>query len=417
MRSLFSEYYKPENETLHAAWGSALVCFDTNVLLNLYKYTEDTREAFFASMRYLKDLNRLWIPYQVGLEYHRRRLDVLYKQVEIYRNLEVSLSSKLNEIKTMFNHFKKHPYLKVNDWIPEYEELFAKTQKEIRDLETIHPDYSVNDVILSRVTDLFDGLVGSDYNPKQLEDLYKDGKVRYEKQIPPGYKDEKKEDKKNENNQNNDKKSAADERRKFGDLIVWKQLIDKARERKIDVIFVTDDAKEDWWRLDKSGLARPELMKEFKEQTEHEVYIYKSELFLENATINFDIGIAQNAVDEVKDVKELDEEVNEVEESTAQTVIAKQILDGYLAPTWQEWARIIEGQKFDAGHERADEIFRSSMISRKLAEDYLRLQELAARHSRITQFYDRARNMIPKHLHEKPDNSRDLNPKEGESPN
>jgi len=39
---------------------------------------------------------------------------------------------------------------------------------------------------------------------------------------------------------------------KFGDLIIWKEMIEKAKAEKRPIIFVTDDGKSDWWHIHSS---------------------------------------------------------------------------------------------------------------------------------------------------------------------
>ncbi|RLK60439.1 PIN-like domain-containing protein [Actinokineospora cianjurensis] len=50
---------------------------------------------------------------------------------------------------------------------------------------------------------------------------------------PPGYKDRKK-----------------DDVNAVGDYLVWEQTLLEATTRGLDVLFVTSDTEEDWWRLE-----------------------------------------------------------------------------------------------------------------------------------------------------------------------
>jgi hypothetical protein len=59
-------------------------------------------------------------------------------------------------------------------------------------------------------------------------------------------------------------------RDKYGDLLIWKQMLKQAKETGKDVVFVSRDVKEDWWELDKDKKPvrpRPELFREFREET------------------------------------------------------------------------------------------------------------------------------------------------------
>lgn len=95
----------------------------------------------------------------------------------------------------------------------------------------------------------------------ELVDLFEEGEKRYKYLIPPGYIDSKKDE------------EDITKRRKFGDLIVWKEMLQHISNKGKDLIFVTNDVKEDWWELEitKDPIeARKELQKEFKEVTGQE---------------------------------------------------------------------------------------------------------------------------------------------------
>ena len=57
----FPGYRLPSDDELNDALQSALVVVDTNVLLNLYRYNESTRNDLLEVLRQLG--NRLWVPH------------------------------------------------------------------------------------------------------------------------------------------------------------------------------------------------------------------------------------------------------------------------------------------------------------------------------------------------------------------
>ena len=83
-----------------------------------------------------------------------------------------------------------------------------------------------SDSIFNDITNIYDGKVGENYNEEQLEKIYQEGKRRYEQKIPPGYCDE------------NDKKNRS-KQEIFGDLIIWKQILDKSKSESKNIIFVS----------------------------------------------------------------------------------------------------------------------------------------------------------------------------------
>jgi len=52
-----------------------LIIFDTNTLLNIFRYSEKAKDISIDAMNKIK--NNIWIPYQVGLEFNLRRRGTL----------------------------------------------------------------------------------------------------------------------------------------------------------------------------------------------------------------------------------------------------------------------------------------------------------------------------------------------------
>lgn len=77
MKTQFFEHYSLSNEKIKDIWQNGLVVFDTNVLLNLYRYNKETCDDILNYMKTFGD--RLWMPYQVGWEYNNNRMDVAFK--------------------------------------------------------------------------------------------------------------------------------------------------------------------------------------------------------------------------------------------------------------------------------------------------------------------------------------------------
>ena len=294
MRKEFDEYYKLDEATLAEHWRKDTFCFDANVLLNLYRYTPKTRDAFFKLFEKIKD--RIWIPYQAAFEYQKNRLVVINAQQQAYTQIRDTLHSKKNEIEAKLNSFKKHPYLQTNELKSQINSAFDAIIRDLDSLERNHPDYLDSDPVWDKLTSLLENKIGNDFSNEELEKIYKEGKKRYEEKIPPGFMDEK------------EKKSNGN-RALFGDLIVWKETLDLASKIKESVIFITDDLKEDWWYKFKGKTIGPrvELIKEFREKTGKRVNIYQADWFLELANKNLAQNTDPAAIEEVRNVRIADE--------------------------------------------------------------------------------------------------------------
>jgi hypothetical protein len=93
---------------------------------------------------------------------------------------------------------------------------------------------------------------------------------------------------------------------RYGDFLIWKQIIDLAKAEKKSVIFVTDDAKDDWWFKvnNRTFGPRPELVQEFFQEAATQFYMYPSDRFMEIAQQNLEIKQTKAAVKEIREVRE-----------------------------------------------------------------------------------------------------------------
>lgn len=278
MKQKFHEYYKLPESEIELLWESAFFVFDSNVLLNFYRYSESTIKEFIEIIEKITD--KIWLPYQIGKEFHKDRLNVISKQSKIY----AESSARIVEIQKEFSNEHRNPFL-TKDLFTDLSNVLAQVMSELETKSKSFEDKLLSDEILDKLTALFQNKIGEDYSEEKLKDIFSTGKVRYSNKIPPGYKDE-----------------AKPENDRYGDLIIWNQLIDKAKNEKKPVVFITDDRKEDWW-LENSGKTispRPELRKEFFLLTNEQFYIYPPFKFLQYANKYLSASIKEDTIEEVK---------------------------------------------------------------------------------------------------------------------
>lgn len=309
MKNLFYEYYPLSDDKIKEIWDEGIIIFDTNALLNLYRYSEKLRNDFLEVLNHYKD--RLWIPYQIGLEYHSNRIGVITNSNNAYKQLSDELHSKMeNLVNPLIPKYKRHPYINIDDISERIKSCINEIVKDLDKKGKDAPDYLKNDDILNNLTYLFDGKVGADFDESDLNKLYKEGRERYTNKIPPGYCDEK------------EKKDKGD-RHLYGDLILWKQTIEKASETKTDIILVTDDLKEDWWEITNGKTIGPrkELLKEFREAVQKDILIYNAERFLKYAQKHMSISIEKETISEIENFRKEDESIQQIMSSTTDNFI------------------------------------------------------------------------------------------------
>lgn len=305
MKNCFKGFYNPTEELLKDAWTSeqTLFVFDTNVLLNLYGYAEQTREDFFGLLGLLGE--RIWIPYHVGLEYQRRRLEVIRDEKAIFNKINDNLEKVEKIFKGDFEQLAlRRRFPKLHENTEKLNRDIGKSissyKKSVSYWDEKQPCVRSHDSIREKLNNLTNGKVGSPPESQDwLDQLYKDGAERYKNKIPPGYKDSKK------SNTNEDTFSYDGLKydRQFGDLILWKQLISKAKDDNVrNVIFVTDDSKEDWWYILESRGKKQigphaNLQSEIYREAELDIFhMYNTSSFLESGKEILKLGVHESSI-------------------------------------------------------------------------------------------------------------------------
>lgn len=258
MRKLFPGYYSPSQEEFEKIWQEGLIIFDTNVLLDLYRYSENTVKSLVEVMDSLE--KRIWIPFQVSKEYHKNLNSVISDQVRKY---ESSIKT-LIEFKKQIDEKRSHPFLS-EALTTEIEDFCGKFDRELEDKKAIVKQLIISNPIKEKLADLLDGKIGAEFSKEELEKIYSDGEKRYKEQIPPGFGDV--------------KKPTPD---RYGDLIFWKEILKKNSEIDCPILLITGDKKDDWY-LKELGLTigpRPELIEEIKKNKDNLFYIYPTDKFL-----------------------------------------------------------------------------------------------------------------------------------------
>ncbi|TQR33982.1 PIN-like domain-containing protein [Brevibacillus brevis] len=305
MRKSFPGHYKPNKEELQEAWKDCLIVLDANVMLNLYRYSSSTRETLLKVIELHAD--KIWIPHQVALEFHFNRITVIDQQFKAYDKVKEIVASIPNSLAGELGKFSKHPIINTKEIISSISEITEKISGQVISQKEEHPNLLNDDSLGEALSNILQEKVGEPFDQEKLDEIYREGALRYEREIPPGYKDSKKPEVKYFRDLVIESK--------YGDLIVWKQIIGKAKEVKKTIIMVTDDTKEDWWKK-LGGMTlgpRPELVDEMMVTTGNKFYMYQTDKFIETAEKQLDDGSTQ-AIEEVRAMREFDKTNEEVSE-------------------------------------------------------------------------------------------------------
>jgi len=320
-----SNIFKISSRDEKKLFKEAIIVYDSSALLDFYGYSEKAKNEIF-DLVFSKLDGRLWMPAQVKYEFLKNRETVIYKPLSTYINLISKADNKkdggyINSIESSINSIKskelkniagqiktliertikddKHPhinqkslnelkeYLKLLDAdVNKFQISFDKIKKRIvaeskvkeRKIKAVLK----KDNLLLKLDKAFQ--IGQEYCYDKLTEVVKIGKFRYDNKIPPGYEDQ----------------EGKIGFQVYGDLILWFQTIDFAKEHKKLIILITNDLKEDWWQ-DKSEnrIPRHELIVEFSDKTKQQFWMYTGELFLHKANQYFKSNVGNSTIQEL----------------------------------------------------------------------------------------------------------------------
>ena len=349
MKSSFAGFYSPTEQEFSDLWKDCIFVLDANILLNLYRYPIIARNDFFSVLEKIKE--QLWIPHQVGIEYQRNRLNAIDNS---HKKIGESLKNVTNAINSIKENIKVLKLEErgldvsindVTDFLNFADKKLIEVIRKVQKSQLEQLDISYSDPIRDKIDELLNGRVGvCPSSEDDLNALIIDGESRYANQIPPGFKDSEK----SNNYYFNGLKFIS----KFGDLILWRQLINHAKENNIKkIIFITSDVKEDWWSIDKdrNSMPQPELISEIKRLGNVDLFwMYSAEHFIQNANKFLKTKVSDQTVEEVKNIALIDskfQENAEISKASFSGLRGKDFPSLYKIPTAYQFRQLVKAIK------------------------------------------------------------------------
>ena len=277
IEELFVGWYDYDVDEYSSIINNSKISLDTNVLLNIYRYSKETSDKTLYLLNKIKD--RLIFSYYVAFEFTKNRKKVESASIEEYKKYQSKIESKYEEIINELKSISNNKLAKKDKLI---ESIIKNKEKVLQNFDiSIDKKMEVfKSGLEEEICQLFEGKIIDKYSDIEFESIKAEGIRRQKNQIPPGYKDE--------------------EKGENGDYYIFKQLIDYSKNNDIDIIFVTDDVKEDMFQTIRGIKSpRPELLNEFNKETNHKLIIMTVQEFLNNKII-FDENISEKVLDEIK---------------------------------------------------------------------------------------------------------------------
>lgn len=246
-----SKVFSFEYKSLEELTNNSIFILDTNVLFVPFDTSEKNLGDIKNILLKIKEENKLFLPARVAREFANNRAKKLGDLFLKLRQTKDKLNS--GNYKT-----EDYPLLQGNQNYKEVlgnfdkiTELIKTSRKLLNNVESEILGWNWNDNVSKTYKTIFTEDIIIEVK-KSEEDLINDLKYRIEHKIAPGFKDSNKLDD------------------GIGDLIIWQTAMEIAKDKKMNLILVSNDQKNDWfYKQDKTGLyPKYELFDEFRRFTD-----------------------------------------------------------------------------------------------------------------------------------------------------
>lgn len=238
-----------------------IVIPDANFLLAAYQWRSVTMKEVKNSLEKFHKAGRLKIPLHVIIEFTQNRPTIIQGKMN-------EIEMEINKLTTIKKLESIVPILENSSPYSDTEKTRLKHEKSVKDLrknlQSIKTELSKlfsSDPFFDFIKKISADCVYISEDKIDIKQIKKTAKERFEKKIPPGYKDGEKENGNAE-----------------GDYIIWHDIL----SLKENVIFVSGDKKGDWVYTDKKGenskilSSKIELLMEYAEKTEGKNFLHMS---------------------------------------------------------------------------------------------------------------------------------------------
>lgn len=230
-------------------YSNAIISFDACVLLDVYRIGIPQRDRFFKAIK--RDSEKIKIVEQAIIEFGNRRDVVIAQQMRLCNKIKGVIDKSNKEMDTSirdnFNKKRELPHDSENDYKNVVAALDTMKRNISSQMEELAKEYKNADILSTLNSFLQDKVLDSYIFDGEEQ---KKAEEKLKNKAAPGYKDYEEDDK------------------KFGDYIIWKQLLKECKAEQKSLIFVTQGTKEDYWELlgDLRTGPRKYLRQEFRDE-------------------------------------------------------------------------------------------------------------------------------------------------------
>lgn len=331
------------------SFENTVIIMDTNVWLDIYILTPESIKEIIDTFN--THIDYFWMPHQVKFEYDNHRNDNRKNAINRYRDLKSNSNKVLNKsiqnIKSFFQIYNENGSIELEDlWIQIEDKLrnvMSFIGEETDKCDKLYQNDILNILTSDRISEFADKLYTKNTvkvkTRIEMIKLYEEAELRYKYCLSPGFTDKNKSD--------NDKSRNNFRIRKYGDFLIWKEILEFVNDTKKNILFIENERKSDWWDGTNSDTKIPyNMIEEYNEVNnngkfaiisfEEFLFHFGNSLGLEARTvteisnkINHENLVTKYLNDQVDEVlsKYLQEEFDNPLSDVDQKVIYKNIMD------------------------------------------------------------------------------------------
>jgi hypothetical protein len=287
----FEAYRSPTEDDYRNLLTGGLVVPDTNVLLDLYRYNTLTRNDLLSVLGKLGD--NLWVPHQVLLEFWSKREGVLQdpRDTDKTRTELSKLSSRGQATIREWAKRVRLPEQRRDELTETLSKAFSAVVEGVAELATDDGREfardTAKDPVLAGLEPILRGHCGAALNEQDRAAAVKEAQERGKTRRPPGWKD-----------------MGLEGKGSAGDYLIWVQVLREALSRQRDVLLVTSDVKEDWWRKENGELRGPlpELAEEMRQVARVRLFMLRPDSLLIHARQVMHWEVRNESVEDIERV-------------------------------------------------------------------------------------------------------------------
>lgn len=234
----FGHYFRPDPGRVRDAFEKGIIVLDTNVLLNVLRYSPAARTELLEVLASIAD--RCFVPHQVAVEYNRNRVRVVADRHKELEDAASEIGSIRSKVRTVVNNLSNRRTLSISDIeqleksVSDFFAALEEAQNEAAEKYDLSPDEMVGkkDLWTVRLEDILQGLVGDKPEDEVLAKDLIEGERRKSEKLAPGFKDD-----------------------KPGDYLWWAEALRHPDLKGRALVVVSDDAAKGDWRFEERGFA------------------------------------------------------------------------------------------------------------------------------------------------------------------